>query len=230
MTIFAIIPARGSSKRIQKKNIKPFLGKPILTYPIRAALESGLFSEIMVSTDDNEIAEIAVKAGAAVPFLRSEKNSDDFATTADVVHEVIYDYQKHGKTFDIICVIYPTAVLTSAGDLQTAYQKFLTEDADAVLPVLKFSFPPQRGFTIKNNRVNIACPEHFLKRSQDLEPIYHDAGQYYFVRTDAFIRENSLIPQKTKAVIIPETIAQDIDTSEDWELAETKYKRRFIDS
>ncbi len=151
MSSIAIITARGGSKRIPRKNIKDFLGKPIIAYSIEAALGSGVFDEVMVSTDDEEIAEIAKKYGAKVPFFRSEATSNDFATTADVILEVLDYYNKNlEKTFDHFICIYPTAPFVTADKLKDAYGQFKREDADSLVPVVRFSFPPQRGFKCEN--------------------------------------------------------------------------------
>lgn len=224
MSIVAIITARGGSKRIPRKNIKEFCGKPIICYSIDAALKSGLFDEVMVSTDDAEIAETAVKNGAQVPFMRSEFTAGDFATTSDVLLEVIHNYEELGKQFDHICCIYPTAPFVTADKLKEAYEIFCSSDADSLLPVVQFSFPPQRGVTIKNNLLTMTSPQYLNSRSQDLEPIYHDCGQFSFVKTKAFCQSGKIIMDKTAAMIIPESEVQDIDNEEDWKLAEIKYK------
>ena len=225
MSSIAIITARGGSKRIPRKNIKNFLGKPIIAYSIEAALESGVFDEVMVSTDDEEIAEIAKKYGAKVPFFRSEATSNDFATTADVILEVLEYYKKNlGKTFDNFICIYPTAPFVTANKLKDAYGQFKNEDADSLVPVVRFSFPPQRGFKCENGIIQYLHPEFERTRSQDLEPVYHDCGQFYICKADVFIEKKSLILNKTVPFFISETEVQDIDTETDWVIAEQKYK------
>lgn len=224
MRMIAIITARGGSKRIPRKNIRDFCGKPILAYSIEAALQSGIFDEVMVSTDDEEIAGIARKYGAAVPFMRSEKTSGDFASTADVVLEVVQDYREKGITFDWFCCIYPTAPFITSGKLLHAYEKVVNAQADAIVPVVRFSFPPQRGFIINNERLEYKWPEYTFSRSQDLEPFYHDAGQFYLLRTEAFMDEKTVVPKKTIPFIIDEMEVQDIDNFDDWHIAEIKYK------
>lgn len=225
MKSLCIITARGGSKRIPKKNIKNFCGKPILAYSVEAALGSGLFEEVMVSTDSQEIAEIAEKYGAEVPFFRSEKNSDDYASTADVLYEVLMEYEKKGRTFDYFCCIYPTAPFITASKLRQAKYLLIEKNADSVLPVVKFSFPPQRGLEIQNEKVQVAYPEFFHSRSQDLKPIYHDCGQFYFLKTSIFMQSKKLITDNTIPIFFQETEVQDIDSEEDWEIAEIKYER-----
>ncbi len=219
----AIITARGGSKRILHKNIKPFCGKPILCYSIEAAKKSGQFNEVMVSTDDPEIAELAVRAGASVPFIRSAVAADDYASTDDVIREVLSMYEKEGRYFDAFCCIYPTAPFITASRLTQAMQ--LLEETDSVMPVVAFSYPVQRAMIIENGNLSRKWPEYANSRSQDLEPYYHDAGQFYPCRTDAFLREGTTDTQQMKPMILKETEVQDIDTYEDWELAELKYRR-----
>lgn len=222
MSGIAIITARGGSKRIPKKNIKEFCGKPIIAYSIEAALASGAFDEVMVSTDSEEIKAIALQYGASVPFLRSEATSNDFATTADVLEEVINSYHNIGKSFDTFACIYPTAPFVTAQRLKEAAE--LLNEADAVLSVVKFGFPPQRAFVIREGNVAFQYPQYERTRSQDLEPIYHDCGQFYMCRVDRFMEHHSLILPKTKPYVMPEEEVQDIDTMSDWEIAEAKFK------
>lgn len=222
MGTIAIITARGGSKRIPKKNIRAFCGKPIIAYSIEAALSSGAFEEVMVSTDSEEIKAIAEYYGASVPFLRSELTSNDFATTADVLEEVISNYRDIGKTFDSFACVYPTAPFVTGERLAEAIE--LLNDADAVLSVVRFSFPPQRAFVIRNGSVSFQFPQYERARSQDLEPIYHDCGQFYMCRVNTFLEHHSLILPVTKPYILPEEEVQDIDTMTDWDIAEAKYK------
>ncbi len=225
MSSLAVITARGGSKRIPRKNIKDFLGKPIIAYSIEAALQSGVFDEVMVSTDDAEIAEIAKKYGAKVPFMRSEATSNDYATTADVLREVLDNYESRERNFDMVCCIYPTAPFISAAKLNTAMTELEKSDADAIVPVVRFSFPPQRGFIVREGNLRFQYPEYALTRSQDLEPIYHDSGQFYIFRSEAFKREGKVIMNKTLPFIVSEMEVQDIDNETDWAIAEEKYKR-----
>ncbi len=224
MKNIAIITARGGSKRIPKKNIKEFCGKPIIAYSIEAALESGVFDEVMVSTDSEEIAEIARRFGAAVPFMRSEKTSNDYATTVDVINEVLDEYKRKGVCFDYFTCIYPTAPFVDGELLRDATRNLKDSGADALIPVVRFSFPPQRAFVIRDGVVRYEFPEHEKTRSQDLEPIYHDCGQFYICSCEALARYNSLITSNTIPYIMPEERVQDIDTMSDWEIAEAKYR------
>jgi N-acylneuraminate cytidylyltransferase len=223
----AIITARGGSKRIPRKNIKEFCGKPILCYSIEAALDAGIFDEVMVSTDDEEIAEIAKKAGASVPFLRSEATSNDFATTNEVLKEVLEEYEKRGQHFDILVCIYPTAPFITAEKLKKAVELQETEAADEVTPVVRYSFPPQRAFVIKEGSLVYQYPENAKKRSQDLEPVYHDCGQFYVMKTENILQ--GIPKKKTSPYIMSELEVQDIDNEEDWKLAEMKYQMMVND-
>lgn len=226
MSSIAIITARGGSKRIPRKNIKDFLGKPIITYSIEAALESGVFDEVMISTDDEEIADIAKKAGATVPFMRSEKTSGDFATTADVIEEVLSSYADFGKEFDYVCCIYPTAPFVTATAIKKAMETLVSKDVDTVMPVVKFSFPPQRCVVVKDDMLVAKWPECMNMRSQDLEPYYHDCGQFYCLNTKSFLEQKKIVMEKTMPYFQEEMNVQDIDTLEDWEIAEIKYSKR----
>jgi len=221
--MLAIITARGGSKRIPRKNIKEFYGKPIINYSIEAALASHLFDEVMVSTEDEEIASVAQQYGAKVPFLRSKEMADDFAVTYDVLREVIQGYEKCGRTFDTLCCLYPTAPFITADILRDAYDAFRTAEADELIPVVRFSYPPQRAFVLREGYLKYRWPENRNKRSQDLEPFYHDVGQFYFLRTDALFIENPE-ERKTAAFIMDEMHVQDIDNPEDWAVAELKYR------
>lgn len=229
MSCVAIITARGGSRRIPRKNIKEFCGKPIISYSIAAALESGIFDEVVVSTDDAEIARIARENGAEVPFLRSAGTSGDFATTADVIEEVITNLKKIGKEYDSFCCLYPTAPFVTAQKLNSALRLLEESGADSVLPVVRFSFPPQRGIIIKDGKAAYAMPQYASARSQDLTPVYHDCGQFYFCRTDAFLKYHSLVTENTVPLEVPDEEVQDIDNLSDWHLAELKYKAFILD-
>lgn len=224
MKAIAIITARGGSKRIPRKNIKEFCGKPIIAYSIEAAKESGCFDEIMVSTDDEEIAAIARQYGANVPFMRSEATSNDYAVTADVVNEVVDEYRKLGKTFDIICCIYPTAPFIRPERLAEGIRMIQSGECDAITPVVKFSYPPQRGFIEENGFLRYKYPEYQKSRSQDLEPMYHDVGQYYFATGESFERNKGFTCDRLGYVLISDDEVQDIDNPEDWTTAELKYR------
>lgn len=218
----AIITARGGSKRIPKKNIKDFCGKPIIAYSIEAAISSELFDEVMVSTDSEEIAGIAKKYGASVPFMRSAETSNDYATTNDVLIEVFNEYKKRGQEFDIAVCIYPTAPFVTADKLRRAIDMVEKDGADAVTPVVQFSFPPQRAFIIRDNALEYQYPENASVRSQDLEAVYHDCGQFYVMRPYNILHD--VESTMTMPLIMKESEVQDIDTIEDWKIAEIKYK------
>ena len=223
MSNLAIITARGGSKRIPRKNIKDFCGKPIIYYSIKAAVESGIFSEVMVSTDDQEIADYALQCGAKVPFMRSAATANDYATTAEVLLEVLAEYKIQGREFDVACCIYPTAPFITAEKLKISYKKLLEKQADSILPVVRFSFPPQRAFVIENSKLCYKWPENRNTRSQDLEPFFQDSGQFYMFRVSRFLETKSLIMENTLPYEVSELEMQDIDNIEDWKLAEIKY-------
>lgn len=224
----AIIPARGGSKRIPRKNIRPFRGKPMLAWSVEAALGSGAFDAVMVSTDDAEIAETARALGAEVPFLRSAAASDDHATTADVLTEVLAAYRDRGRTFPLACCLYPTAPFVRAEDLAAGKAALLDGTFDVVMPVAPFSYPIWRSLGREpTGRIALNFPEHLNARSQDLPPAYHDAGQWYWFRVAAFLREGTLMGSNSGSVLLRATEMQDIDTEDDWALAEIKHERMF---
>lgn len=221
----AIIPARGGSKRIPKKNIKYFLGKPIIAYSIEAALKSEVFDEVMVSTDDSEIEKVALQYGAKVPFLRSIENANDFATTFDVIEEVIASYKLIGESFDYGCCIYPTAPLVTSEKLKDFFDFFKKNKFDCVFPVLKYSYPIQRALIVDSKKkMSMISPEHIITRSQDLQQTYHDSGQFYWFDVNKLLKEKSLWTKNTGVNVISEMEAQDIDNIQDWSIAEFKYK------
>lgn len=224
MKKIAIITARGGSKRIPHKNIKDFLGKPILAYSIEAAVASNEFDEVMVSTDDEEIAKIAQQYGAKVPFYRSEKTSGDFATTNDVLLEVIEEYEKRGETFDMGVCIYPTAPFVTADKIKNAIHTLENSDADTLIPVVQFSYPPKRSMVIRDGKLIFAHPEFIDSRSQDLESEYHDVGQFYCFKIEAYKKNKKLMLGNILPMVIDETEVQDIDNESDWKIAEIKYK------
>lgn len=225
MKNIAIIPARGGSKRIPRKNIKLFMGKPIIAYSIEVAQKSNLFDEIMVSTEDEEIAGIALQYGANVPFMRSIKAANDFAPTADVIIEVLNTYASMGKTFDIVSCIYPTAPFVSKELLHEAYNKLITYQLNSIFPLVAFSHPIQRSLTINESGfVEMKKPEYLNSRSQDLATTYFDAGQFYMAIIDAFFEYKTFWGEKTGGIILNELQVQDLDNEMDWKLAELKYK------
>jgi N-acylneuraminate cytidylyltransferase len=225
MSNVCIIPARGGSKRIPRKNIRDFCGKPIIAYSIEAAIQSNLFEEVMVSTDDAEIEKIALKFGAKVPFLRSLKNADDFATTVDVLTEVIGQYKSAGKEYNTLCCCYPTAAFVTSQKLREGYELLNIQNADAVFPVVEYSYPIQRSVMMDNDhRVSMKWPEFIHARSQDLEKSYHDAGQWYWVKIDSLLQNKSLFTKNTFGVSLGHLEVQDIDNESDWRIAEIKYE------
>jgi N-acylneuraminate cytidylyltransferase len=224
MKNLAIITARGGSKRIPRKNIKDFLGKPIIAYSIETALKSGLFDEVMVSTDDNEIAEVAKKYGAKVPFFRSAETSNDFAGTSDVIIEVLQEYTKFGQKFENACCIYPTAPFISIDTLKNAFNILIDNKFDSVFPVCAFSYPVQRALKMENSKFSMIAPENLNKRSQDLMKTYHDAGQFYWLNVEKFLQKRIIMSDNAGAIVLDELQVQDIDNETDWKLAELKYK------
>ena len=225
MKNIAIIPARGCSKRIPRKNIKPFMGKPIIAYSIEAALQSELFDEVMVSTDDDEIANIAQQYGAKVPFMRSADTANDYATTSDVINEVISYYHERNQAFDIISCIYATAPFITKDILKKAYQEMQESRYDSIFPIVAFSYPIQRSLILDSfKRVKMREPQFVNSRSQDLQTIYHDAGQFYIATWQSFCKYNDFWGENTGAMILNELEVQDLDTEIDWQLAEMKYQ------
>ena len=219
-----IIPARGGSKRIPRKNIKEFLGKPIIAYSIKAAIDSGLFDEVMVSTDNLEIADIAKKYGAKVPFIRSANNSDDFATTFDVIKEVINYYKDQSIEFDNLCCLYSCAPFVNPKVLLRAYNQLTKKNFDTVFPIIPFSFPIQRALRVNQGKVSMILEANLNIRSQDLEKSFHDSGQFYWCNTKQLLISKKLITSNSGGIEISELDAQDIDTDMDWDLAELKYQ------
>ena len=224
MSNIAIITARGGSKRIPHKTIRDFCGIPIIAYSIKAALESECFDEVMVSTDSDTIAEIAIKYGARVPFLRSAKTSNDFATTRDVLLEVLSEYRKLGRCFDNMVCIYPTAPFITAEKLKNALDSMEQKEASLVIPVVRFSYPPQRAYVVRDGFLEFKWEEYRNSRSQDLEPYFHDSGQFYCYNIKDYLACDGIITDKIVSIELPESEVQDIDNEQDWILAEMKYK------
>ncbi len=221
----AVIPARGGSKRIPRKNIKDFCGKPMIVWSIEAVKASGLFDHIIVSTDDSEIAELAKEYGAEVPFIRPAELSDDYIGTGDVVkHAVEWIIKNLGKP-EYVCTIYATAPFIKPTDIIKGLKLIQENDCQIVFTVTSFPFPIQRAIKITSNgRVQMFQPEHFMTRSQDLEPAYHDAGQFYWTKTDAVLNDISAFSQDAAPLILPRCQVQDIDTPEDWIRAELMFE------
>ncbi|RZK26345.1 MAG: pseudaminic acid cytidylyltransferase [Flavobacterium sp.] len=222
MANLCIIPARGGSKRIPRKNIKDFLGKPIIAYSIAAALKSAIFDEVMVSTDDEEIAEIAKMYGASVPFLRSVETANDFATTMDVIVEVIDTYQQKGDSFEHVCCLYSCAPFVNEVKIKEGFDILTKNNFDTVFPVLPFGTPIQRALSLEDSKLSFKNPEFEVARSQDLKEHYHDAGQFYWLKEGA-IKMRKIVNENTGAIVLSELEAQDIDNEIDWKIAELKY-------
>jgi N-acylneuraminate cytidylyltransferase len=220
----AIITARGGSKRIPQKNIRDFLGKPIIAYSISAALDSKCFNEVMVSTDDRDIREIAIAYGAQVPFYRSANTSDDNATSAEVLNEVLEEYRARGKDFNYACCIYPTAPFVTPEKLIQGFNLLIENDADSAFPVVRFNYPIQRALKVEKHKLVMFWPEHLNSRSQDLIPAYHDAGQFYWFNVERFMLAQKLFTDNSFPILMPEIEVQDIDNEEDWKIAEMKYQ------
>ena len=224
MKNLAIIPARGGSKRIPRKNIKLFMGKPIIAYSIEAAMDSGIFDKIMVSTDDIEIAEVAKFYGAEVPFLRSQLTSDDYSTTVDVLLEVIYQYETLNMFFDNACCIYSTAPFVTCDNLRAALNLQTEKDYDSVFSTVQYSYPIQRALKKEGEKIAMLWPEYLNSRSQDLEPTFHDAGQFYSFNVVKFKKSKRLLTDNSGTILLSELQVQDLDTLTDWEIAEIKYE------
>lgn len=223
--LLCIIPARGGSKRIPHKNIALFKGAPIISYSIKAVQESGLADEIMVSTDDPEIAKVAEQYGAKVPFYRDPSTSNDHAGVADVLVEVVEEYKKRGVEFDYVLSVYATQPLLKPENLVKAFKQLeATEGAESISTVEVYSYPPQRATIIdENGELKQLHPENYYARSQDLQKIYHDSNQFFLFKTYALLRDKKLYTQHTLPFILEESESQDIDTPEDWKLMEMKY-------
>lgn len=219
-----IIPARGGSKRIPRKNIKDFLGKPIISYSIKTALESNLFDQIIVSTDDEEIAEISRSYGAKVPFLRSKKNSSDFATTFDVLEEVFEKLEQLRQHFEYCCCIYPCAPFIKSDILKTSFKKMQKNNFDSLFPIIKYGHPIQRALKMNlEGQVQYTSSEYALTRSQDLAEMFYDAGQFYWMRVTKILKYRKVVTENSGGIEITELEAQDIDSEVDWKLAELKF-------
>lgn len=221
MSNLAIIPARGGSKRIPRKNVKLFMGKPIIAYSIENAILTNLFDEVMVSTDDPEIVEVAKQYGASVPFLRTESTANDYATLADVIAEVITMYSNQGKHFDHVCCLLATCPLVKSEYISEAYNKLISSDFITVYPVVQFSYPIFRSLKMdENGGVDWNWPEYAKTRSQDLQPSYHDSGTFYWHKIGEWMEGK----RRGGGIVMDEELVQDIDTEQDWKLAELKFK------
>ena len=221
----AVIPARGGSKRIPRKNIKQFCGKPMITWSIDAALQSDCFDQVIVSTDDAEIADVARKCGAQVPFIRPAALSDDHTGTTAVVANAIDWFTAHGQAPDQVCCLYATAPFVTAEDLRTGLKVLSESGADYAFSVTSYAFPIQRAIRITSaQRIEMFNPENFNARSQDLEAAYHDAGQFYWGQAKAWIQGKMIFSPTSVPVLLPRHRVQDIDTHEDWLMAEFLFR------
>lgn len=221
----AIIPARGGSKRIPRKNIKLFHGKPMIAYSIEAAIKSGCFDKVIVSTDDAEIADVAQQFGAQVPFMRPADIADDYATTLDVMKHALEWLEAQGDVIDNVCCLYATAPFVLPSNLKQGYEALQSGELDYAFSATSYAFPIQRALKLNaEGTVEMFQPEHFNTRSQDLIEAYHDAGQFYWGTTDAFKAKRPIFGVKSKAVLLPRKQVQDIDTPEDWDLAEALFQ------
>ena len=217
----AVIPARGGSKRIPRKNIKDFCGKPMIAYSIEAALQSGCFDKVVVSTDDLEIAEVAKQYGAEVPFMRPEELSNDYAGTIPVIRHAIEWYIQQGFDLELVCCLYATAPFVTPEYLQKGLQQLETTGAAYAFTVTSYAFPIQRAIKINSELgVEMFNPESFNTRSQDLEEAWHDAGQFYWGKADAWLAGKVIFGPESTPVILPRHQVQDVDTPEDWVRAE----------
>lgn len=219
-----VIPARGGSKRIPRKNINFFLGKPIIAYSIEEAIKSKLFDKVIVSTDDEEIAKVAREYGAETPFVRPKEISDDFTGTSDVVKHAINWLIGKGMVYEYVCCIYATAPFLQEKYLKQGFKALEKNKVSFSFSVTSFAFPIQRAIKIKDDRVSMFYPENFTARSQDLEEAYHDAGQFYWGKAQAFLDDEMIFSDKSFPVVLPRYLVQDIDTLEDWHKAELMYK------
>ena len=216
----AIIPARGGSKRIPRKNIREFGGKPMIKWPISAALETGLFGHVIVSTDDEEIAAVARHAGAETPFMRPAELSDDHATTSEVINHALEWARAQGWPVEALCCIYATAAFVTPDDLRQTFDQ-LSPDCDFAFPALRYGHPPQRGFVkAADGSPSLLQPEHRSTRTQDLPDVFHDAGQFYWGKSEAWLEKRPVFGERSRFIELPANRAVDIDRPEDWEMAE----------
>ena len=221
----AVIPARGGSKRIPRKNIREFCGKPMIAWPILAAIESGCFDRIIVSTDDEEIAEVAERYGAEVPFRRPRKLADDYAGTVPVIAHAVEWLNTEGIATDAVCCLYATAPFVQAKDLRAGLERLKAEGCEYTFSVTSYAFPVQRALRVLDSgRVSMFYPENANTRSQDLEEAYHDAGQFYWGRSSAWLSRQPILASSSTPVFLPRERVQDIDTLEDWRRAEWLFR------
>ncbi|APD95386.1 pseudaminic acid cytidylyltransferase [Alteromonas mediterranea] len=219
-----IIPARGGSKRIPKKNIRTFHGKPLISYSISSALNAGCFDEVIVSTDDAEIRDVAIKAGAAVPFMREAGLADDYTTTSSVIKDAILKLAEIGIYGDDVCCLYPTAPFVTPDSINGSYAELNSYDVNYCFSATSFPFPIQRAFSLDSNgNSKMFYPEHKDTRSQDLPEAFHDAGQFYWGKRSSWLEDAPIFGASSRPFILPRHLVQDIDTEEDWKKAELMY-------
>lgn len=217
----AVIPARGGSKRIPRKNIKEFHGKPIIAWSIEAAVQSGCFTHIIVSTDDEEIAEVARSYGAKVPFMRPAELADDYTGTVPVIKHAVEWFEEHEGKIYYVCCIYPTAPFVMSNDIIKGHELITKNDCDYVITVTMYNYPIQRALKIdRDGYTNMFYPEKYETRSQDLEEAYHDAGQFYWGKAEAWKEQKPVLNALSLPVVLPNHRVQDIDTLQDWKRAE----------
>jgi pseudaminic acid cytidylyltransferase len=219
----AIIPARGGSKRIPRKNIRPFAGQPMIAYAIRGAQAAGVFDHIVVSTDDDEIASVAESFGAEVPFRRPRALADDVTGTTAVVAHAVGWCRDHGWDVDYACCIYATVPLIQARHLREALDKLLSSGKMYCFPVASFPAPIQRALKLTPQGIEMFEPAHLSSRSQDLTPAFHDSGQFYWGTAQAWLEQRNIFSHDATAIVLPRHAVQDIDTEEDWTFAEKLY-------
>ncbi len=220
-----VIPARGGSKRIPRKNVKKFCGKPMIAWSIEAALQSGCFDLVLVSTDDSEIAEVAQQHGASVPFMRPAKLSDDYTGTLPVVRHAVEWFNSQGSIAERVCCLYATAPFVRGEDILKGLKKLSQGEVDYAFSVTSYAFPIQRAIRLtETGRAEMFYPEYFNTRSQDLEEAYHDAGQFYWGKSSAWLNEKMIFGHDSVPVVLPRHRVQDIDTLEDWVRAEWLFK------
>lgn len=224
LMIVAIIPARGGSKRIPRKNIKHFAGKPMISYPIRMAIKTELFDRIIVSTDDEEIAGIAHRYGAETPFMRPKALADDITDTDAVVRHAIEWLNTNEGPVRYACCIYATTPFIQSRYIREGFLKLENSNESFAFAVTSFPFPIKRALKISKDKVEMFWPEHYRTRSQDLEAAFHDAGQFYWGRANAFLSGVELFSERSIPVVLPRYFAQDIDTPEDWSFAEIMFQ------
>ncbi|MCV3418364.1 pseudaminic acid cytidylyltransferase [Campylobacter lari] len=229
MKNICIIPARGGSKRIPKKNIINFLGKPLIVYSIENALNSGVFDDVVISSDDNEIIEIALRYGAKAPFMRKKELSDDYTSSTTVIQDAIITLEEQGISFENVCCLYATAPLIDKFILRQAFEQFSQDECKFLFSACEFDYPIQRSFYLdEQNKVYMFDKSNYNKRSQDLTKAYHDGGAFYFGKKEAWLKESFMFESHSKAFLLPRNKICDIDTFEDLEFAKMLYQFQYI--